>query len=126
MRVNNKIYTYGYWGVTIFIALLIASSVLLPELRKDGVVSDEFAAMSKTPLWTGLGLCGFVMWVYAIQRLSIVWKWSPVNKKISGVMFVLLFPGLCGYYLFFMDRQEAEREVRKVTHNEASNDSEFE
>ncbi len=125
MVLNNKIYTCGYWGVTLFIALLIVSAVILPELQKDGVVSKEFSAMLKPPLWAGLVLCGVVMWGYAIQRLSIVWKWSSNNKKISGVMFVLLFPGLCGCYLFFMDRQEAEKEAHKAAQKPASNDSEF-
>ena len=114
MEPSKKIYAFAYWGVTIFIALLIVVSVLLPELHKDGVVSDEFAVISKTPLWIGLGVCGLVMWAFAIQRLAFVWQWASMNKKISGVLFVLLFPGLCGYYLYFADKQERENRVIKA------------
>jgi len=111
---NNKIYACAYWGMTIFILLLIASAVLLPELRKDGVVSEEMASFLKMPLWIGLGVCGLVMWVFAIQRLAFVWEWSPKKRKVGGVLFVLLFPGLCGYYLYFVDKQERENRAIKA------------
>ncbi|MCF6324252.1 MAG: hypothetical protein L3J89_08020 [Gammaproteobacteria bacterium] len=114
MELSKKIYASAYWGVTIFILLLIVASVLLPELRKDGVVSDEFASISKTPLWIGLGLCGLVMWFFAIQRLAFVWQWAPLNRKVSGVLFILLFPGLCGYYLYFVDKQECKNRAIKA------------
>ncbi|VAW88014.1 hypothetical protein MNBD_GAMMA17-1734 [hydrothermal vent metagenome] len=115
MELSKKIYACAYWGVTIFILLLIVVSVLLPELRKDGVVSEEaFASISKIPLWIGLGLCGLVMWFFAIQRLAFVWQWSPLNRKVSGVLFVLLFPGLCGYYLYFVDKQERKNRAIKA------------
>ncbi|MBL1261247.1 MAG: hypothetical protein COB33_012015 [Thiotrichaceae bacterium] len=106
MDLSKKIYASAYWGVTIFILLLIVASVLLPELRKDGVLSDAFISFSQTPLWIGLGLCGLVMWVFALQRLIFVWQWASLSRKVSAVLFIVLFPGLCGYYLYFVDKQE--------------------
>ncbi len=114
MELSKKIYACAYWGATIFILLLIVASVLLPELHKDGVVSEAFVSVSKIPLWFGLGLCGFVMWFFAVQRLAFVWQWSPLNRKVSGVLFVLLFPGLCGYYLYFVDKQERKNRAIKA------------
>ncbi len=114
MELSKKIYACAYWGVTIFILLLIVVSVLLPELRKDGVVSESFTSIPTIPLWSGLGLCGFVMWFFAIQRLAFVWQWSPLNRKVSSVLFVLLFPGLCGYYLYFVDKQERKNRAIKM------------
>ena len=118
MENNNKIYAYAYYCTTIFILLLIVSVVLLPELRKDGVVSEEIASFSKFPLWIGLGVCGLVMWIFAIQRLAFVWEWSPKSKRVNGVLFVLLFPGLCGYYLYFVDKQERENRAIKAAREE--------
>ncbi len=122
MELSKKIYASAYWGVTIFILLLIVVSVLLPELRKDGVLSDEFLVISKKPLWMGLSLCGFVMWVFAIQRLAFVWQWAPLNRKMSGVLFVLLFPGFCGYYLYFVDKQERKNRAIKAAREKLDRD----
>jgi len=115
---NNKIYACAYWGMTIFILLLIIASVIVPELRKDGIVSEQIASFSRMPLWIGLGACGLVMWVFAIQRLAFVWEWTPKNKRINGVLFVLLFPGLCGYYLYFVDKQERQNRAIKAAREE--------
>ena len=68
---NNKIYACAYWGMTIFILLLIIASVILPELRKDGIVSEEIASFSKMPLWIGLGVCSLMMWVLPFSALLL-------------------------------------------------------
>ncbi len=114
MELSRKIYACAYWGVTIFILLLIVASIFLPELRKDGLVSESFASISKTPLWIGLGLCGLVMWIFAIQRLVFVWQWAKLSRKVGGVLFIVLFPCLCGYYLYFVDKQERQNRAIKA------------
>ncbi len=120
MGITKKIYACGYWGATLTIVLLIVTSILMRELRKEGVVSEVVVTKTKETLWFALVLCGLVMWAFAIQRLVFVWRWSSVNKKISGLLFVMLFPAICGYYLYYMDKQEAEQEARKSARQAAN------
>ncbi len=82
---------------------ILDHNLLRPELTRGSLV-----------------LCGLVMWAFAIQRLVFVWRWSSVNKKISGLLFVMLFPAICGYYLYYMDKQEAEQEARKSARQAAN------
>ena len=37
---------------------------------------------------------------------------------MNGVLFVLLFPGLCGYYLYFVDKQERQNRAIKAAREE--------
>lgn len=96
------------------IPALIITFVLTPVLVKEGIIAEGVGAVVRMPLLGGIALCGVVMWAYAMQRLAYVWPWSPMMQKITGVIFVLLFPGFSGFYLYYLDRGESQKEARRL------------
>ncbi len=102
------------------IPALIITFVLTPVLHKEGIINEGVFSMVKVPLWGGIALCGVVMWGYAIQRLAYVWQWSPTIQKITGVIFIILFPGLSGFYLYYHDRGESQKEARRLKREQES------
>ncbi len=114
MENSNKIYAWSFSASLILIPLFVVLSILTPELIKEGMASEAALSTAKTALLGGLILCGIVLWCYAIQRLAYVWKWSSTSKKISGVVFVIVFPGVCGLYQYYLDSEEIKREARKA------------
>ncbi len=96
------------------IPALIITFVLTPVLVKEGIIGAGVGAMVREPLLAGIVLCGIVMWAYAIQRLVYVWPWSPLMQKITGIIFILLFPGFSGFYLYYLDRGESQKEARRL------------
>jgi len=114
MKIDNRLYAACYWALMLLIPALIITFVLIPVLLKEGIIAEGVSAVVKTPLLSAIALCGVAMWAYAMQRLAYVWPWSSTMQKISGVIFVLLFPGFSGFYLYYLDRGESQKEARRL------------
>ncbi len=114
MKIDNRLYAVCYWALMMLIPALIITFVLTPVLVKEGIIDAGVGVMVRESLLAGIVLCGIVMWAYAIQRLVYVWPWSPVMQKITGIIFILLFPGVSGFYLYYLDRGGVIRKKKRV------------